>query len=55
MVVERVLSEVDPAAHPALLAYLEQQAKARGDLPQLRAIRDYRRMLETSTKPPLTD
>ncbi len=42
----RVLKDVVPEDQPPLLAYLEQQAKANSDLGALRAIRDYRKMLE---------
>src|SRR6185437_15147117 len=56
-VVGRVLATVDQSDRLPLLAYLEQRAKLGADLPALRAIRDYRRMLEANpsliSQPPI--
>ena len=47
--VRKVLAPIPLGERPALLAYLEQEAKRESDLQTLRALREYRRLHQTST------
>jgi len=46
MEIKSVLDKVPSHDLPELMLYLEQRAKCEADLRMLRALKDYRRMLE---------
>lgn len=55
LMLERLLRQERRQDYPSILAFLEQRAKRQGDLGQLRAIKDFRRMLAEQaslTQPP---